>query len=219
MFLFCRERRLVPSHEPLRTGLIDGIHSPPVSGHPERQIAYQTVARDYFWPGMSNDIRRFIRNCNTCGRNKPCRDGLHGLLKLLHIPDRIWKEISMDFFADLPESEGCTNLMVVSDRLSKDVVLIALPNLEVEIVARAFIKHVVAYHWLPTAIVSDKGSQFVSGLWKRLCEILGILRRLSTAFHPQTDGATERMNAVVEAYMRAYVQWDQKNLVKFLGWQ
>jgi hypothetical protein len=123
----------------------------------------------------------------------------------------------MDFITDLPESEGCTNLMVVTDRLSKDVVLIALPNLEVETVARAFIKHVVAYHWLPTAIVSDRGSQFVSGLWKRLCEILGILRRLSTAFHPQTDGATERMNAVVEAYLRAYVQWDQKNWAKFLG--
>ena len=217
MFLLCRERRWVPSYEPLRTGLIDGVHSPPVAGHPGRQITYQTVARNYFWPGMSNDIRRFIRNCNICGRTKPWRDGLHGLLKPLPIPDRIWKEISIDFITDLPESEGCTNLMVVTDRLSKDVVLVALPNLEVETVAKAFIKHVVAYHWIPTAIVSDRGSQFVSGLWKRLCETLGILRRLSTAFHPQTDGATERMNAVVEAYLRAYVQWDQKNWVKFLG--
>ena len=123
----------------------------------------------------------------------------------------------MDFITDLPESEGCTNMMVVTDRLSKDVVLVALPNLDVETVAWAFIKHVVAYHWLPKAIVSDRGSQFVSGLWKRLCEILGIQRRLSTAFHPQTDGSTERMNAVVEAYLRAYVQWDQKNWAKFLG--
>jgi hypothetical protein len=123
----------------------------------------------------------------------------------------------MDFITDLPESEGCTNMMVVTDRLSKDVVFIALPNLDVETVAWAFIKHVVAYHWLPKAIVSDRGSQFVSGLWKRLCEILGIQRRLSTALHPQTDGSTERMNAVIEAYLRAYVQWDQKNWAKFLG--
>jgi hypothetical protein len=216
-YLLYRDRRWVPSYEPLRTGLIDGVHSPPVAGHPGRQITYQTVSRDYFWPGMSNDIRRFIRNCNVCGRTKPWRDGLQGLLKPLPVPDRIWKEISMDFITDLPESEGCTNMMVVTDRLSKDVVLVALPNLDVETVAWAFIKHVVAYHWLPKAIVSDRGSQFVSGLWKRLCEILGIQRRLSTAFHPQTDGSTERMNAVVEAYLRAYVQWDQKNWAKFLG--
>ena len=217
MHLLYRDRRWVPCYEPLRTGIINGVHSPPVAGHPGRQITYQTVARDYFWPGMSNDIRRFIRNCNVCGRVKPWRDGLHGLLKPLPVPDRIWKEISMDFITDLPESEGCTNLMVVTDRLSKDIVLIALPNLDVETVAWAFIKHVVAHHWLPKAIVSDRGSQFVSGLWKRLCEILGIRRRLSTAFHPQTDGSTERMNAVVEAYLRAYVQWDQKNWSKFLG--
>jgi transposase InsO family protein len=123
----------------------------------------------------------------------------------------------MDFVTGLPESDGCSNLMVVTDRMSKDVVLVALPNIETETVVWAFIKHVVAYHWLPDAIVSDRGSQFLSGLWKRLCEVLGITRRLSTAFHPPTDGATERMNSTVEAYLRAYVDWDQKNWARLLG--
>jgi hypothetical protein len=215
--LMYRDRKWVPNSEPLRTRLIDGVHAPAVAGHPGRLITYQAIARNYFWPGISNDIRRFIRNCAVCGRTKPWRDGLQGLLKPLPIPDQIWKEISMDFVTGLPESDGCSNLMVVTDRMSKDVVLVALPNIETETVVWAFIKHVVAYHWLPDAIVSDRGSQFLSGLWKRLCEVLGITRRLSTAFHPPTDGATERMNSTVEAYLRAYVDWDQKNWARLLG--
>lgn len=215
--LLYRDRRWVPQSEPLRTGLIDKSHSPVVAGHPGRQATYQTIAREYFWPGMSRDTRRFIRNCSVCGRIKPWRDGLHGLLKPLPVPDQIWKEISIDFITDLPESEGCTILLVVTDRLSKDIVLVPLPDMSTETLVQAFIKHVVAYHWLPTAIVSDRGSQFVSALWKRLCEVLGITRRLSTAFHPQTDGSTERMNSVVEAYLRAYVNWDQSNWAKLLG--
>lgn len=115
----------------------------------------------------------------------------------------------MDFIVDLPHSNGFQHLMVVTCRLSKDVILIPLPNLETETVADAFIGKVVAYHWLPDAIVSDRGGQFIGDFWKTVCGKLGIIRRISTAFHPQTDGATERMNAVVEAYLRAFTNWAQ----------
>jgi hypothetical protein len=206
-----RHRLWVPRGEALRTRLIELTHTSLVTGHPGREITYQMMARDYFWPGMANDVRQYVRNCDVCGRTKPWRDGLQGLLKPLPIPDRIWKEISIDFVEGLPESEGKTKLMVVTDRLSKDVVFVPLASTEVDTVVRAFIEYVVAYHWLPDAIVSDRGGQFVSHLWKRLCEILKINRRLSTAFHPQTDGATERMNSTWEAYMRAFVDWAQKD--------
>ncbi|RYO52775.1 hypothetical protein AA0116_g11623 [Alternaria tenuissima] len=132
-------------------------------------------------------------------------------LKPLPIPERIWKEISMDFIEKLPISENMRCLMVVTDRLGKGSIFIPLPNTETETVVRAYIKHVVAYHWLPDAITSDRGSQFVSLLWERLCEILKINRRLSTAFHPQTDGSTERMNSVWEAYIRAFISWAQND--------
>ncbi|KAK1912052.1 hypothetical protein P3342_012535 [Pyrenophora teres f. teres] len=99
--------------------------------------------------------------------------------------------------------------MVVTDRLSKGAIFVPLPDIKTETVVRAFLSQVVAYHWLPNAITSDRGSQFVSVLWERLCEVLKINRRLSTAFHPQTDGATERMNSVWEAYVRAFISWSQ----------
>jgi transposase InsO family protein len=107
----------------------------------------------------------------------------------------------MDFIEGLPVSEGMTCLMVVIDRLGKGSIFIPLPDIKTDTVVRAFIRYVVAYHWLPDAITSDRGSQFVSLLWERLCEIMNIDRRLLTAFYPQTDGLTERMNSVWEAYI------------------
>jgi len=209
--LYYRNRKWVPDSEPLRTRIIEQSHSSLATGHPGRQITYQIVARDFFWPGMSDAIRRFIRNCDTCGRTKPWKEGLQGLLKPLPVPERIWKEVSMDFITELPESNGCTNLMVVTDRLSKDPVFVPIPDLKTDTVVQAYFTHVLAYHWIPDAIVTDRGPQFLSLFWERLCQLLRIKRRLSTAFHPQTDGSTERMNSVWEAYMRAFVNWAQQD--------
>jgi transposase InsO family protein len=164
---------------------------------------------------MSSNIRQFIQNCNICGRTKPWRELKRGLLRPLPLPDRIWKEISMDFVTDLPLSNGYRNLMVVTDCLSKDVILIPLPNLEVETVADAFLELVVAYHWLPDYIVSDRGSQFLSNFWTTLCGKMRIKQRLLTAYHPQTNGSTERMNAVVEAYLRVYINWTQTDWARW----
>ena len=204
-----RGREWVPDSEPLRTTLIKLTHDSRLTGHPGREITYKMLAKSYFWPGMSNQIRRYIQNCSIYGRTKPWRELKQGFLKPLPVPERAWKDISMDFIVDLPASEGCKNIMVVTDRLSKGVVVIPLPNIQVETVAQAFIDRVVAYHWLPDSIVSDRGTQFTSDFWKELCRILKIERRLSTADHPETDGSTERMNAVVEAILRAYVNWKQ----------
>jgi transposase InsO family protein len=100
----------------------------------------------------------------------------------------------MDFITDLPESEGCQNMIVITDRLGKGVVADGLDDLEAETVAKWFIRRYYPHHFLPFAIVSDRGAQFTGALWTRICRILRIKRRLSTAFSPETDGSTERMN-------------------------
>lgn len=206
-----RHRKWVPNSPFLRTRIIADTHESTVAGHPGREATYAILARNYFWPGMSSSIRQFVQNCDICGRTKPWRELKRGLLRPLPIPDRIWKEISMDFIVGLPSSDDNRHLMVVTCRLSKAVILIPLKDLETETVADAFIERVVAYHWLPDAIVSDRGGQFVSDFWTTMCNKLGITRRLSTAWHPQTDGSTERMNSVVEAYLRAFVDWSQSD--------
>jgi transposase InsO family protein len=117
----------------------------------------------------------------------------------------------MDFIEELPESNGCTTLLVVTDQLSKDVILIPLKDTTAETVAHNFLCYVVAYYWLPDAIVSDRSTQFTSHFWAILTKMMRITRRLSTAWHPQTDGSTERMNSTIEAYLRAYIEWAQSN--------
>lgn len=120
--LLFRGRLWVPEGLNLRVKLIQAIHDSPLNSHPGREITYAIVARQFFWPGMAKDIRRFVENCDGCGRNKAWRSRRQGFLKPLPIPDRIWSEISMDFITDLPKSGNCTNMIVITDRLSKGVI-------------------------------------------------------------------------------------------------
>ena len=140
-------------------------------------------------------VRQFVRNCDVCGRCHLWRDRKKGLLKPLPIPDRIWSELSMDFMTGLPPStNGATNVMITTCRLSKSIILEPMVSITAEAVAERFILSFVRHHGLPKAVTSDRGTQWTSDFWKRICELLNIHRRLSTAYHPQTDGATERMN-------------------------
>ncbi|KAI1002681.1 hypothetical protein K3495_g5518 [Podosphaera aphanis] len=210
-----RGREWVPRDDNLRTSIIQTTHDSPLSGHPGREVTYANIARQFFWPGMAKDIRRFIENCDSCGRNKSWRSRRQGFLKPLPIPGRVWTEISMDFITELPCSKGCTNMIVITDRLSKGVIADGLEKIDSKFVAKWFIKNYLPHHFLPTAIVSDRGSQFTSALWNRVCDVLGIQRRLSTGFSPETDGATERMNEVIETTLRQYVNWEQNNWVEW----
>jgi hypothetical protein len=123
----------------------------------------------------------------------------------------------MDFITELPELEGCRNMIVITDRLGKGVVADGLDDLEAETVAKWFIRRYYPHHFLPFAIVSDRGTQFTGALWTRICQILRIKRRLSTAFSPETDGSTERMNQVVEAFLREFVNYAQDDWLPWLS--
>ncbi|KAI1676164.1 rve domain containing protein [Pyrenophora tritici-repentis] len=206
-----RGRVWVPDYEPLRTGVIQVAHLSLLSGHPGREETYRIVAREWYWPNLSNDIRRFVRNCDLCRKSTPWRDGRYGYLRPLPVPSRTWQHLTVDFITGLPPSQGKTNLMVVKDRLGKGVVLIPMGKTETVDVAWAFVREVYRHHSLPQSITSDRGPQFASSLWKQICQLLGIQRNLSTAYHPQTDGTTERANSDIEATVRVFCNHDQDN--------
>ena len=213
----CWRRRLwIPHFEPLRTQLIQGIHDSPLAGHPGRTITRDLVSREYAWPGLTDDVRRFVANCNICGQGKVWREQKRGLLKPLPVPDRFWQEIAMDFIVDLPPSKGHTNILGITDRLSKSMILIPLSDISAPAVADAFLRHFICLHGPPRAIVSDRGPQFTGLFWKTVCQHLGITQRLSTAFHPETDGAQERSNQEIENYLRAYSSFAQDNWADLL---
>lgn len=180
-----RKRRWVPNSEFLRTRLIQKTHDPQLTGHPGKEITYAILARNFFWPNMSADIRRFVRNCLTCRSTSAWRDGLHGLLNPLPVPSQIWREVSMDFVTQLTESRGYTNLLVITDRLSKGVIVKPCKKMDTTAVTDIFIRRFFSQHGIPAGITSDRGTQFVSELWRHICDLLRIQRRLSTAHHPQ----------------------------------
>ena len=181
----------IPAFEPLRTRLIQSIHDSSLSGHLGHESTRELVTREYTWPSMTQDVRRFVRNCNTCGKSKIWREQKYELLKPLPILERIWNELSVDFITGLAPSKDCTSVMIVTDRLSKSIIVVPMKETCAIFVAQTLLEHIFQHHGLPMAIVLDLGTQFVSMLWTEVCRLVKITRRLSTAFHPETDGATK----------------------------
>ena len=137
----------------------------------------------------------------------------------LEPPNQPWEGVTMDFVTDLPESTASqyTGILVIVDRLTK--MAIYLPcrkDVDSPELARMFFEEVICKHSVPSNIVTDQGSQFTSRFWNRVCSHLSIDHRLSTSFHPQTDGQTERQNQTMEQYLRAFATYEQDNWVDLL---
>jgi len=123
----------------------------------------------------------------------------------------------MDFIVELPKSKNMTTIMVVVDRLTKMAHFIpsrCLPT--ASIAADAFISNIFKLHGFPDSIISDRGSQFTSEFWNRLCNLLDITHSLSTSNHPEIDGQTERVNGILEQYLRCFINERQNNWVDLL---
>ena len=209
--LYWRGRIWILTFEPLRTRLIQSIHDLPLNVHPCRESTRELLACEYTWPGMTQDVRRFVRNCNTCSKSKIWREQKHGLLKPLPIPEHIWSELSVDFITRLAPSKDCTSIMIVTDRLSKSIIAMPMKETRAIDVAQTLLEHIFQHHGLPTAIVSDRSTQFVSILWTEVCLLVKITRRLSTVFHPETDGATKQANQELETYLRIFTSFQQED--------
>jgi hypothetical protein len=158
--LLCfRQRVWIPDSELLRIGIIQKVYDSYITGYPRRDATYAILSRRFFWPRAAKDIRRFLRNCTVCGRSIVWRDTKYGLLKPLPIPERIWADILMDFITDLPLSkeDQATNILVITDRLTKGVILVGMVETTAERVATAFLTYFYMHYGLPLAITSDRG--------------------------------------------------------------
>jgi len=137
-------------------------------------------------------------------------------LKPLSVLKQIWQKIFIDFIVNLLSSESCTNLLIITDYLSKKVILELCKNMTTKWVTQTFVQHFYQAHELFTAIVSNWGTQFVSSLWKRVCQLLKIVQRVFTAYHLKTDKATEWMNQNVELYICMFSNYSQNNWASLL---
>lgn len=208
----------VPDSEPLRTTLVQRTHDSYITGHPGRDITLSILARSYFWPQQYLTVRRFVSNCAVCRRSKACRQAPQGLLRPLPVPERYYSELGIDFMTELPAKKGDKRrfLMVITDRLLNSVTLDATESMDAEACAEIFVNSHARFHGLPAALTSDRGSNWTGRFWRRLCELLHVEQRLSTSFHPQTDGATERCNQEILAFLRAYISYAQTDWADLL---
>jgi len=147
-----------------------------------------------------------MEGCDSCQRNKNCIEQPAGKLMPNSIPEKPWMYILADFITKLPLAQGYNTILVVVDWLTKMVHFI--PTAEktmAEGLAKLFRDNVWKLHGLPKSIISDRGLQFMVGLMRELNQILGIKSKMSTVFHPQTDGQTERVNQELEQYLRMFI--------------
>ncbi|KAI1512404.1 rve multi-domain protein [Pyrenophora tritici-repentis] len=218
--VYFRGRLFIPYDDDLRKDIVRRFHDTATAGHGGKRSTYYLVSQQYYWPLMTDTVAQYTRSCVVCRRAKPYRDRKQGLLHPLPVPKRFWTDISVDFITPLPDctrfGRTYSHVMVVIDRLSKSQRFIALDSLEVDAVVRAFVDYVWREEGFPTTIVSDRGSQFVSHFWKELCHRLGVTPKLSTAYHPETDGQTEVANAGLKCYLRAYTNYMQNDWVDWL---
>ena len=208
----------IPEDLSLRQRIISSRHSHPAAGHPGQAATFELVTRNFWWPGLRQTIARFIRNCETCQRIKPARHAPYGYLKPLEVPQRRWQSVSLDLITGLPTSNSFDAILVVVDRLTKMAHFIPCQTtLDSVELAKLYRDYVFRLHGLPDDFVSNRGSVFTSKFTRALSRSLSIKTNFSTAFHPQTDGQTERINAILEQYLRAYVSYQQDDWNDFLS--
>jgi hypothetical protein len=201
----------------LQLRLIKEYHDVPVPGHPGRSKTFNPLNRQYYQKMMKKQVDRYVQSCAECLRSRTSRHASVGVLRPLPVLEKPSDDITMDFVSGLPQCDGYDAIWVVVDRLSK---MRQFEPCRTTVDARGFgemiRKKVVRLDGLPKIIVTDRGPQIAAVFWKKLCERLGVNRRLSTAFHPQTYGQTERMNACMEKYLRIFTDHHQDDWVQWL---
>jgi hypothetical protein len=205
--LWFDDRLVVPKDRGLRNKLMDKAHLSKLSIHPGSSKMYQELRSRYWWMKMKKEITAYVARCDTCCRVKALHMKPAGLLQPLSMPDWKWDEICMDFITGLPTSQKGNDLIwVIVDRLTKSAHFIPVQtSYRPPEYAKLYISQIVRLHGIPRVIVSDRGSQFTAHFWEHLNKCLGTSLVHSTAYHPQTDGQTERVNAVLEDMLRACV--------------
>jgi hypothetical protein len=214
------EGRLVISRNSvLIPTLLKEFHDTPQGGHSGFYRTYRRLAANVYWVGMKNVVQEFVRSCDICQRQKYLACAPGGLLQPLPIPDRIWEDISMDFITGLPKSRGFEAILVVVDRLSKYCHFIALKHpYTARTIAEVFVREIVRLHGIPLSIVSDRDPIFMSNFWKELFKLQGTKLKMSSAYHPESDGQTEVVNRCLETYLRCFIADQPKTWMHWIPW-
>lgn len=215
-FVMLNERYVVPKDRKLRLQIIQDHHDTPEAGHPGQTRTWEQVSRSYWWPGIRAQIKQYVTTCVPCQQNNIVRKD-RSTLRPNEVPKFPFEVITLDQVTGIPVSQGYDALLNFVCRLTKK--LISVPcnkELSAENTARLYMKHVYRHYGLPRKVISDRGPQFVAGFMKALYKSIGITGNPSTAYHPQTDGQTERAHQDIEKYLRTFCNYRQNDWAEWL---
>ncbi|KAK5775382.1 hypothetical protein PVK06_043266 [Gossypium arboreum] len=202
-----KSRLCVPKNSELISIILNEAHCSQMAIHPGSTKMYNDLKRRFWWHGMKRDISDFVSRCLICQQVKAEHQVPSGLLQPITIPEWKWDRVTMDFVSGLPLSASKKDAVwVVVDRLTKSAHFVPVrTDFSMDKLAELYVSQIVRLHGVPISIVSDRDPRFTSRFWKKLQEALGTKLHFSTAFHPQTDGQSERIIQILEDMLRCCV--------------
>jgi hypothetical protein len=217
--LWFNECIVIPKDHKLCKQIMDEAHLSKFSIHPGSTKIYQDPKQNFWWTCMKREIAKYVSECDICQRVKASHLKTAGILQPLPIPSWKWEDISMDFIVGLPNTSlRHDSVWVIVDRLTKTAHLIPVhTTYNAKKYAKIYLDQIVRLHGIPKTIISDRGAQFAARFWEQLQDALGTKLIRSSAYHPQTDGQTERVNQILEDMLRACVLQYNKNWDKCLS--
>ena len=202
----------------LHLSILQSRHNSALAGHFRCTKTLELIHHEFSWPHISRQVADYVQGCNSCQCMKTSTHAPYGPLDPLPIPNTPWTSISMDFITGLPTSHMFDSIFVVVDRLTKQAHFTpTTTDIDASQLASLYISSIIRLHGVPESIFSDRGSIFVSSFWRELQSCLGTKNNYSTAYHPRTDGQTERVNAILESYLRHFCSYQQDDWVNYLG--
>ncbi|GJU64725.1 putative reverse transcriptase domain-containing protein [Tanacetum coccineum] len=201
------DRIWIPSVGDVRKLIMDEAHTSRYSVHPGADKMYYDLRDLYWWPGMKRDIAEYVSRCLTCSKIKAEHQKPSGFLQQPEIPEWKWEKLTMDFITKLPKSSsGYDTIWAIVDRLTKSTHFLPIrEDYKTEKLAKIYVNEIVARHGVPVSIISDRDGRFTSHLWQAFQKALGTRLDMSTTYHPQTDGQSERTIQTLEDMLRACV--------------
>jgi hypothetical protein len=200
--------------------IIQSHHDSPVHGHPGISKTVQLTERLYWWPKMRQDIMEYVKGCVECQRhkvnNRPTKAPLQPIYPK---PEAMpFETVALDFIVKLPISQGFDSILTVTDQgCTKAAIFIPCnEDITAEETAALYIKHVFTHFGLPTKVISDRDPRFMSKFMQAACKVTGVKHAPSTAYHPRTDGQSERSNQWLETAIRFITDQKQKNWAPYL---
>jgi len=188
-------RIYIPNNKDIKEEILKEHHDPADVGHLGQHRMQELIKRTYWWPGLKEDIKKYVQGCVKCQQNKVQHQKRAGKLHPLEIPEGLWQDISIDMIGLLPRSNEMDAILVIVDCFTKMIRLKATTtNISSEGVAKIYRDEIWKIHGILKTILSNRGPQFASKFMEDLMRVLGTKRKLSTAYYPQTDRQTERIN-------------------------